>query len=62
MQHDKQPIIKSKIITYGYDSVGNKSVSTWNRITNKIKTDMITESTINVKNSLQNQLIEPKYF
>ena len=49
--------------SYGYNSVRNKSASTWNFIVNKSKTDMITESTVKVKkmiktflfNSYQNQ-------
>ena len=49
--------------SYGYNSVRNKSASTWNFIVSKIKTDMITKSTIKVKkmiktffiNSYQNQ-------
>ena len=49
--------------SYGYNSVRNKSASTWNLIVNKFKTDMFIESTIKVKkmiktffiNSYQNQ-------
>ena len=56
--------------SYGYNSVRNKSISKWNLIVNKIKTDMITESYIKVKkmiktffiNSCQNQKIARKCF
>ena len=35
--------------SYGYNSVRYKSISKWNLFVNKIKTDIITESTINFK-------------
>ena len=39
--------------SYGHNSVRNKSISTLNLIVSKIKTDMITESTITVKNMIK---------
>ena len=43
--------------SYGYNSVRNKSASTLNFLVNKIKTDMITESTIKVKKMIKTFLI-----
>ena len=34
---------------YGYNSVKDKSVSSWNHTVSKIKTEVITESNINIK-------------
>ena len=61
IQHHKQPITV-KIYhmdtqSFQYNSVRNKSASTWNFIVNKIKTDMITESTIKVKKMIKTFLI-----
>ena len=42
---------------YRYNSVRNKSASIWNFIVNKIKTDMITESTIKLKMMIKTFLI-----
>ena len=61
--HNSVKICHMNTQSYGHNSVRNKSASTWNLIVSKIKTDMITESTIKVKkmiktffiNSYQNQ-------
>ena len=42
---------------YGYNSVKNKPASVWNLIVNKIKTDMINESTIKVKKIMKTLFI-----
>ena len=61
--HNSVKIYHMNIQSYKHNSVKNKSASTSNLIVSKIKTDMITESTIKVKkmittffiNSYQNQ-------
>ena len=61
--HNSVKIYHMNIQSYEHNSVKNKSASTSNLIVSKIKTDMITESTIKVKkmiktffiNSYQNQ-------
>ena len=61
--HNSVKIYHMNTQSYGHNSVRNKSASTWNLIISKIKTNIITESTIKVKkmiksffiNSYQNQ-------
>ena len=55
--HNTVKIYHMNIQSYGYNSVRNKSASTWNFIVNKIKTDMITESTAKVKKMIKTFLI-----
>ena len=47
--HNSVEIYHMNTQSEGYNSVRNKSASTWNLIVNKISTDVITESTIKVK-------------
>ena len=46
--HNSVKIYHMNTQSYGHNSVRNKSTSRWNLIVSKIKTDMITESTIKV--------------
>ena len=55
--HNSVKIYHMNTQSYGYNSVRKKSASTWNFIANKIKTDMITEFTIKVKQMIKTFLI-----
>ena len=55
--HNTVKIYHMNIQSYGYNSVRNKSASTWKFIVNKIKTDLITESTAKVKKMIKTFLI-----
>ena len=51
--HNSVKIYHMNTQSYGHNLVRNKSASTWNLIVRKVKTDMITESTIKVKKMIK---------